>query len=104
MHLANDTTFFNLNLGQNIINLTNTDSLDTEYSENPNSLSFTSKSYNFPDQEKGLSEKELQGKNESASLLIKNQNSENLGSKKKLKKILKSQKKPKHKIQKKLQH
>lgn len=87
MHLVNDTTFFNLNLGQNIINLTNTsDSVDTEYSENPNNLSFISKSYNFPDQEKGSSEKELQSKNESAALLIKNENLENSENKKILKK------------------
>lgn len=72
MHLGNDNTFFNLNLGENIINLSNTaDSLDTDYSENPSNITFITKSLNIPDQEKGLIEREpLNSKNESASLLL----------------------------------
>jgi len=68
------------------MNLTNSPELaDIDYSENQNTLTFhSSKStVNIPDQEKGLIEKELQNKNESAALLQKKENySENEESKK----------------------
>jgi len=78
MHLEGaNTSLFNLNLDQNIMNLTNSpELLDTENSENQNTLTFhcSKSSVDLPDQEKGLIEKEMHNKNESAALLQKKEN------------------------------